>query len=189
MSSEILTAEAKHIIKLMFKPRNAFSFELSDGEITQDLNFSHGLANYINKVDSIVRNNEVDLSIDPYTSVDKASDGSAYMVYSFAPFVRFGHSPFILIEDNEGETVGAFINLKQITKVYCNKAIRAAIDNLVLESMKGDCPISYDQAKEDISENLFTRKNSDNIPKIEKSKNIVFFIDFKNNVLSSAHMF
>lgn len=183
MSLEILKSEVKSITKLFFKPRNSFSFSLSDGEVSQDIDFCKGLGKYIALVDGIISENAVDISVDPYNSIDKAADGSAYLEYGFSPFVRFGQSPFILLRDAHNKVIAAFINMHKTSSDFCSKTIRAKIDALVMQSMREDNPMSYKEANQKISENIYTRNNPDNIPKISKRKDLLYFIDFESNVL------
>jgi len=180
---EVIKTEAKSIIKQLFKPRNSFSFSLSDGQVAQDINYSKGLAKYIEAVDTIVNDNLVDLREEPYISLDKASDGSAYLEYGFAPLVKFGHSPFILIKDAHGKVIAAFINMYKSTTTYCSKTYNEVVQDLVINAMKKEEPIAYKDAKEHVNENIVTRNNPDNIPKVTKQKDLMYFIDFENNVV------
>lgn len=183
MSLEIIKAEAKSITKKLFKPRNSFSFSLPDGDPAQDIVYSKGLAKYLEAVDKVVLDNKVDLTKPPYNSIDKASDGSAYLEYGFAPLVKFGNSPFILIKDAHGKVVAGFINMYKNSTSYCTKTYNAVIENIVIQSMKDDEPISFSEAKQQVNENINTRNNPDNIPKITKKKDLMFFVDFENNIL------
>tara|TARA_R110001583_G_scaffold85368_1_gene223687 strand:+ start:2513 stop:4006 length:1494 start_codon:yes stop_codon:yes gene_type:complete len=183
MSLEILKAEVKSITKLLFKPRNSFSFSLSEGEILQDAAFCKGFGDYIEMVNSIIIENGVDISSAPYNSIDKASDGSAYLEYGFSPFVRFGKTPFILIKDAQEKVIAAFINMHKTSSDFCSKSIRAKVDEMVMQSMKDDNPMSYKDATQAVSENIYTKNNPDHIPKISKRKDLLYFVDFENNIL------
>jgi len=183
MSLEIIKAETKTITKNLFKPRNSFSFALSDGDMSQDIAYSKGLAKYLELVDEIVLANDVNLTEEPFVSIDKASDGSAYLEYGFAPIVRFGNSPFILIRNSKNKVIAGFINMYKRTTSYCPKTINKLVEDLVIQSMKNEDPISYGEAKESVNENIHTRNNPDNIPKITKQKDMLYFVDFENNIL------
>lgn len=183
MSFDIIKAEAKSITSKMFKARTSFSFSTPSGEMSDDIQFSKGLAMYLDEVENIVMKNKVDLTAAPYNSIDKASDGSVYLEYSFAPFVKFGKSPFILIKNDHGKVIAGFINMYKNTTSYCPVSYKKAVEAIVIKAMKEGVTTSYGEAQKQINENIATRNNPDNIPKITKTKDLLFFVDFENNVL------
>jgi len=107
--------------------------------------------------------------------------------YSLASHLNIGYSPF-MFNQVEDETRGVFVKIKNTRFVWCTKTIGIIASEMYETAFKNDEPVTMKEARAKISDSLLTG-NVHNIPLLEKSSYITFYIDLKNQriLAKSSH--